>query len=145
MRRLCLYTALACLLAVSATPAPSRVPARVRNATDPLEGEQSYIAILSSSTTATAEADTERLAGEYGFKVDATWAHVLQGIKMTATPDVAAALAADPEVAYVEPDGLTVIDEDVCDLVPDLPGMRLRGVPDQPVLRRPGARAGRAG
>jgi hypothetical protein len=145
MRRLSLYTALAGLLALSAYGCAVEGSSEGPDGTDPLESEQNYIAILSSSTTATAEADTERLAAEYGFKVEATWAHVLQGIKMTATPDVVAALAADPEVAYIEPDGLTVIDEDVCDLVPDLPACDCEAFPTSPFCGDPVPEPGEPG
>ncbi|HWM84941.1 MAG TPA: S8 family serine peptidase [Kofleriaceae bacterium] len=90
------------------------------NQLDPSGTEGRYIAILSNSSTATAEADTERLADRYGFEIEATWAHALQGIKLQATPETASALASDPDVAYVEADGLTYV-SDICDLVPDLP------------------------
>jgi hypothetical protein len=81
--------------------------------------ENRYIAILASSSTAEAEQDTERLAARYGFEIEATWAHALQGIKLQASPEVAAALASDPDVAYVEPDGI-IYGSDICDIVPDL-------------------------
>jgi len=85
-----------------------------------------YIAILANSSTAAAEQDTERLADEYGFEIEATWAHALQGIKLQATPDVAAALARDPDVAYVEADGITYV-SDICDVVPDIPECQCPG------------------
>jgi Subtilase family len=97
----------------------------------PSGGESRYIAILARSTTASAEADTERLAGRYGFTIEATWAHALQGIKLQATPEVAAALASDPDVAYVEPDGVTY-GSDICDTVPDLPECDCEANPDSP-------------
>ena len=144
MRRQNLYTVLAGLLAVSATGCAVEGSSEGPDGSDPAT-EQRYIAILSSSSTQTAEADTERLAAEYGFTVEATWAHALQGIKMSATPDVAAALAADPEVAYVEPDGLTVIDDDVCDLVPDLPACDCEAFPTSPFCDDPPEEPGEPG
>ena len=95
-------------LAVAATPASGDV----RAATDPIAG--SYIVVFKADAVrSAAEAQSQRplvadaardLARAHGGNVNFVYQHALKGFAVRLSPDRAEALAANPRVAYVEPD-----------------------------------------
>ena len=58
----------------------------------------SYVVVLKQ-----ARADVKRLAGKHGATVRATYSHALNGFAATMTATQARRMAADPTVAYVQP------------------------------------------
>jgi subtilisin family serine protease len=79
-------------------------PATVSNAAQSPQG--SYIVVFKDqrSPAATVQSDAARLTRRYGGSVQRGYGSALRGYAGRMTPSQAAAVAADPVVAYVEPD-----------------------------------------
>jgi subtilisin family serine protease len=65
----------------------------------------SYIVVL-KSTVASPAAVAQEQAARYGGSISYVYSHALEGYSMTVPSAAVAALAADPRVQYVEPDGI---------------------------------------
>ena len=93
--------ALLALLATAFAPLPSRggPPSPVQDVT---EAEAGTIVVLHDRVDVAAA--TQRLLAPHGLHPRHVYTHALSGFAVLAPPDVVAAIAADPDVAYVEAD-----------------------------------------
>ncbi|MFV2021950.1 S8 family serine peptidase [Micromonospora sp. LOL_023] len=66
----------------------------------------SYIVVFADHATASRQAHTTDLAARYGAKLLHVYSHALRGFAATMSEPAARRLAARPDVAYVEQDGL---------------------------------------
>jgi subtilisin family serine protease len=77
----------------------------------PAAGEaQPYIVVLRGSTTTSPRTLANRHAERYGAHVKGVWSHALKGYSADMTATEVAALRADPNVAYVQPDVVYQLD-----------------------------------
>jgi subtilisin family serine protease len=67
-------------------------------------GADRYIVVLKNAVDSQAVANLH--SARYGASVDAVWSHALHGYAAVISNDRVAALRADPNVAYVEADGI---------------------------------------
>ena len=81
--------------ALSATAAPATV--------------SSFVVVLEPGSASPA-AQAARLSSRYGGQVGFVYGHALRGFSIRTTDRAAAALASNPNVAYVEPDGVVSVD-----------------------------------
>lgn len=71
---------------------------------------RSYIVVLAPGTTDVPEIAAD-LAGSHGGRVGHVYEHALRGFSITVPPQAAAALARNPQVAYVEADDVVSIEQ----------------------------------
>ncbi|MDG4764134.1 S8 family peptidase [Solwaraspora sp. WMMD406] len=99
-------TAAAAML-ISATAAPAfAATGEILGADSPDAIAGSYIVVFSDDATASSQARTTDLAARYGAKVRHVYSHALTGFAATMSESAARRLAARPDVAYVEQDGV---------------------------------------
>ncbi|ROO62361.1 subtilisin family serine protease [Micromonospora sp. Llam0] len=97
--------AAALLLSATASPA-SAAPGEILGADSPDAIAGSYIVVFSDGATASSQARTTDLAARYGAKVRHVYSHALRGFAATMSESAARRIAARPDVAYVEQDGV---------------------------------------
>jgi subtilisin family serine protease len=68
------------------------------------QGADRYIVVLKNAVDSNAVANLH--SARYGASIDAVWSHALHGYAAVIPNDRVAALRADPNVAYVEADGI---------------------------------------
>ncbi|WP_250214713.1 S8 family peptidase [Acrocarpospora catenulata] len=96
-------------LTTMTTPTHATTPAIVGlGAPDAIPG--SYIVVLEDPREPNVRAQSRDLVEENGGEVTNVYQRALKGFSIEATPEEARALAADPEVAYVEQDRVVTLD-----------------------------------
>ena len=103
------WIASAAIVVAVAAPASAVSAAPAEAAVRPVSGAvvaNSYIAVFASSSGAAAASDAARLAGRHGATVDRTYAAGLRGFSFTGTAQAARRIAADPAIAYVQPNAI---------------------------------------
>ena len=89
-------------LTVFGLSAPARAEAGLQSAPGAEVVPDSYVVVLNQSRSDTTER-VRTLAGRHGATVRATYTHALQGFAATMSERQARRMAADPAVAYVQP------------------------------------------
>src|SRR5688572_23586847 len=69
------------------------------------EQPQRFIVVFKQFATQQAAPAAAELAGRFGARPDAVYEHALKGFAVSLPPGIAAKLAEDDRVAYVEQDG----------------------------------------
>ncbi|MDG4775180.1 S8 family peptidase [Solwaraspora sp. WMMD792] len=98
--------AAAAALLLSATASAATTTGEILGADSPDAIPGSYIVVFSDGATASSQARTTDLAARYGAKVRHVYSHALTGFAATMSESAARRLAARPDVAYVEQDGV---------------------------------------